>query len=61
MSGSGIDGTGAIINTGGNSLNAFDRVTLAGDTVFGEGRYDIRSQATNNVGLFDVLAPGSSN
>ena len=44
MSGSGIGGTGAITNSGGNSLNAFNWVTLDGDTVFGDGRYDLRSQ-----------------
>ena len=36
-------------------------MTLAGDTVFGDGRYDIRSQSTANVGLLDVNPPGGAN
>lgn len=43
-SGSGPDGTGAIVNSGADQVNAFGMVTLAGDTTFGgTGRWDIRS------------------
>ncbi|HWI56982.1 MAG TPA: autotransporter-associated beta strand repeat-containing protein, partial [Bacillota bacterium] len=44
VSGSGADGLGAIINSGAGQNNAFQYVTLAGNTVFGGiGRWDIRA------------------
>lgn len=43
VSGQGVGGLGAIVNSGGQSLNALLTVTLAGDTYFGgTGRWDIR-------------------
>lgn len=46
VSGSGVGGNGAIINSGLASQNAMGNVTLAGDTVFGgTGRWDIRGGA----------------
>jgi autotransporter-associated beta strand protein len=49
VSGSG-SGSGAILNSGGNALNALQYVTLAGDTTFGgTNRWDIR---TNTFGGF---------
>jgi autotransporter-associated beta strand protein len=45
-SGAGVNGTGAIYNSGGGQNNAFRYVTLAGDTTFGGiGRWDIRTDA----------------
>jgi fibronectin-binding autotransporter adhesin len=46
VSGTGVGGLGAIINSGADSLNALGNVTLAGDTTFGgTGRWDIRGGA----------------
>ncbi len=44
VNGSGVGGTGVIVNNGADDLNAFLNVTLAGDTTFGggTGRWDIR-------------------
>lgn len=43
VSGSGVDGLGAIVNSGAQDLNALLNVTLAGDTTFGgTSRWDIR-------------------
>jgi len=43
VSGAGVGGNGAIINTGGDQLNALRAVTLVGDTTFGgTARWDIR-------------------
>jgi len=44
VSGAGVGGNGAIINTGGQQINALRTVTLSGDTTFGgTGRWDIRN------------------
>ena len=44
VSGTGVGGNGAIINTGATQQNAMQNVTLNGDTTFGgTGRWDIRS------------------
>ena len=44
VSGAGVGGLGAIINSGAQSLNALGTVNLAGDTTFGgTGRWDIRA------------------
>lgn len=43
VSGAGVGGLGAIINSGAQQINALKVVTLAGDTTFGgTGRWDIR-------------------
>ncbi len=53
VSGSGVGGNGALINSGAAQLNAFQNIVLAGDTTFGgpgnaagggntQGRWDIR-------------------
>ena len=45
--GTGVGGNGALINTGGDQLNAFRVVTLVGDTVVGgTARWDIRTNAS---------------
>jgi fibronectin-binding autotransporter adhesin len=47
VSGTGLGGNGALINTGGDQLNAFRVVTLAADTVVGgTARWDIRNNAS---------------
>jgi autotransporter-associated beta strand protein len=44
--GTGVGDNGALVNTGGDQLNAFRVVTLAGDTVVGgTARWDIRNNA----------------
>jgi autotransporter-associated beta strand protein len=46
VSGAGVGGLGAIINSGADNINALGNVTLAGDTIFGgTGRWDIRGGA----------------
>lgn len=53
VSGSGVGGAGAIVNSGGSQLNALRSVTLAGDTVFGGAdRWDIR--AVGGVGALNT-------
>lgn len=48
VSGAGVGGVGAIINTGTGANNALRNVTLAGDATFGgAGRWDIRESAAN--------------
>ncbi len=43
VSGTGVGGNGAIINSGADQINAMGNVTLAGHTTFGgSGRWDIR-------------------
>ena len=51
VSGTGVNGNGAIINNSAvNQQNAFQRLTLAGDTTFaGPGRFDIRAVAVSGV------------
>jgi fibronectin-binding autotransporter adhesin len=56
VSGAGVGGNGAIINSGGQQLNALRYVTLTGDTTFGNpGRWDIRGAPSTadpaNAGL----------
>jgi fibronectin-binding autotransporter adhesin len=56
VSGTGVGGSGAIINSGGQQLNALRYVTLAGNTTFGNpGRWDIRGAPSTadpaNAGL----------
>ncbi|HEU5124748.1 MAG TPA: autotransporter-associated beta strand repeat-containing protein [Verrucomicrobiae bacterium] len=56
VSGSGVNGAGAIVNSGGQQLNALRYVTLAGDATFGNpGRWDIRGAPSTadpaNAGL----------
>jgi fibronectin-binding autotransporter adhesin len=56
VSGGGVGGTGAIINSGVDQVNALRSVTMAGNTTFGgAGRWDIRAAnlgATNEPGTF---------
>jgi autotransporter-associated beta strand protein len=48
VSGAGVGGNGAIINSGGQQTAAFKYVTLAGDTTFGgTGRWDIRGSSAS--------------
>jgi len=50
VSGAGVGGQGAIINTGAGANNALRNVTLAGDASFGgTGRWDIRESAANTT------------
>lgn len=50
VSGPGVGGQGAIINTGAGANNALRNVTLAGDATFGgAGRWDIRESAANTT------------
>ena len=50
VSGVGVGGQGAIINTGAGANNALRNVTLAGDVTFGgTGRWDIRESAANTT------------
>ena len=51
MSGAGVDGNGAIVNTGPSGNNAFaDEITLAGDiTVGGTARFDIDNTIRTSV------------
>jgi fibronectin-binding autotransporter adhesin len=52
VSGAGVGGNGAIINTGGTQQNAMQSVTLNGDTTFGgTGRWDIRGTPTIGANL----------
>ena len=52
VSGAGVNGFGAIINTGAGQNNALRDVTLAGDTVFGgTNRWDIRTNLSARATL----------
>ena len=52
VNGAGVDGNGAIVNSGASSINALVNVTLAGDTTFGgNARWDIRSITTATAQL----------
>jgi autotransporter-associated beta strand protein len=56
VSGSGVSGQGAIVNSGGDQLNALRAVTLAGDTTLGGiARWDIR-QADGSATLLTAGA-----
>jgi len=62
VSGSGVDGQGAIVNNHANrQLNAFGRIVLAGDTTVGAiGRWDIRQNTpsvTLNGHTFTKIGP----
>ena len=47
VSGTGVGGSGALINTGADQLNAVQHVTLAADATFGgTGRWDLRQNTT---------------
>jgi fibronectin-binding autotransporter adhesin len=59
VSGTGVGGLGAIINSGAEQDNALRLVTLTGDTTFGgTGRWDIRESGT---GLGDAVLRGAFN
>ncbi|QIF02281.1 PEP-CTERM sorting domain-containing protein [Roseimicrobium sp. ORNL1] len=57
VSGSGVNGAGAIVNNGGaQQLNALRYVTLTGDATFGFGafRWDIRGDGTAGTSTLDL-------
>lgn len=62
VSGSGVGGLGAIINTGAGQINALQNVTLAGHTTFGgTGRWDIRgvlSQLSTGGNAYNLTKVG---
>jgi len=73
VSGSGPDGSGALVNTAAPQLNALADVTLTGDTTFGgsgpwntdpvlnRGRWDIRNGSLNGGGhAFNLTKTGSN-
>jgi fibronectin-binding autotransporter adhesin len=52
VSGSGVNGNGAIINGGADQIHAVNNVKMSGDTVFGgTGRWDIRVNGLNTASL----------
>ena len=56
VGGPGVGGNGALVNTGGDQLNAFRVITLTDDTVFGgTTRWDIR---TNAAGAGELRTEG---
>ncbi len=58
VSGAGVGGKGAVINSGAQSLNALLNVTMTADTYFGgTGRWDIR---TNGVESAQLLTGGNA-
>lgn len=63
VSGTGVGGTGALINTGADQINAAQHVTLAADTTFGgSGRWDIRQSTaapTLDMGGFALTKVGA--
>ena len=73
VSGSGPDGSGALVNTAAPQLNALAGVTLAGDTTFGgsgpwntdpvlnRGRWDIRNGSLNSGSQAFTLTKVGSN
>jgi fibronectin-binding autotransporter adhesin len=62
VSGSGVGGGGAIINSSGSATFVgpnIARVTLAGDTIFGgTGRWDLRGSTTSNPNLASLSTGG---
>jgi len=71
LGGAGAGGTGAVINTGGQQVNAMQRVTLVADTVIGGAvRFDIRHAGilwpTNNAflrtdgGIYSLTKTGTA-
>lgn len=66
VSGAGVGGAGAIINTAGAQNNTLSLVTLAGDTTFGgSGRWDVRGtgaphSATLNGGSYTLTKVGTN-
>ncbi|MCX7818625.1 MAG: autotransporter-associated beta strand repeat-containing protein [Kiritimatiellae bacterium] len=56
ISGAGVGGTGAVVNTGGGQNDATRTVVMMGDTtVGGTGRWDIRSRATGAPATLSTL------
>lgn len=64
VSGSGVGGNGALINTGADQINAAQNVTLAADTTFGgTNRWDLRQNSaapTFNMGGFNLTKTGTN-
>lgn len=54
ISGTGVGGAGAIVNTGAGANNGFGKITLAGDaSIGGTGRFDLRP-ITAGTGVLDL-------
>jgi len=64
VSGTGISGTGAIVNSGPDNTTALINVTLAGDTTFGgTGRWDIRgtgAQLSTSGNAYNLTKVGTN-
>lgn len=63
VSGAGVDGLGAIVNTSGrDQYNALSKLALAGDTTFGgTARWDMRnSSATLDMNNFNITKTGTN-
>jgi fibronectin-binding autotransporter adhesin len=62
ISGAGVGGNGAIINSGGQQINALGRIVLAGDaTIGGPNRWDLRnSTPTLNLAGFTLTKTGAN-
>jgi fibronectin-binding autotransporter adhesin len=58
VSGTGVGGLGAIVNTGASQSNAFSNITMLGNTTFSaNNRWDVTS-GTFNAGGFDITKIG---
>jgi autotransporter-associated beta strand protein len=64
IAGTGVGGTGALINTGGTQQNAVQHLTLAADaTIGGTGRWDMRQNSatpTLDMGGFTLTKTGAN-
>ncbi|HOX03938.1 MAG TPA: autotransporter-associated beta strand repeat-containing protein [Candidatus Paceibacterota bacterium] len=64
VSGAGVNGQGAIINTGPDNINALGNVTLTGNTTFGgSGRWDIRggmARLSTDGSAFSIIKTGAN-
>jgi fibronectin-binding autotransporter adhesin len=62
VSGDGVGGLGAIVNSGAGQINALGRLVLAGDTTFGgPARWDLRnSSPTLDMGGFTLTKTGAN-
>ena len=57
-SGAGVEGNGAIVNSGASQINALNVMTLAGNTTFGgSGRWDLRLNGTTMASLSTLGQP----
>jgi autotransporter-associated beta strand protein len=62
IAGTGVGGTGALVNTGNSQNEAFQRITLTADaTIGGTGRMDLRNGgATLNLAGFNLTKAGTN-